>query len=168
MTTPMLAPAELNDPAPTIRPLKDAPVPAPVSTLDSSTRTKSPAMNLTFIAPPPGFHPHTVFDLTRVDGAAGLFTLEDTSGAELRLFLVEPRLFVPDYAPELTNEHLAPLGAEGAAQVDVFVVATIEGGSPVVNLLAPILVNPATGSAAQVILDEAAWPLRAELIRPAA
>ena len=35
------------------------------------------------------------------------------------------------------------------------------------NLLAPILVNQATRTAAQVILDED-WPLQAELIAPEA
>ena len=31
------------------------------------------------------------------------------------------------------------------------------------NLLAPILVNPVTGAAAQVVLDGDEWPLRAPL-----
>lgn len=148
--------------------LKDALMLATASTTAELPRTEMPTMNLTFIAPPPGFDPHTVFDLTTVEGAAGLYTLEDVDGADLRLFLVAPQLFVPDYSPELTTEHFAPLGAADASDVDVFVVASIEDGAPVVNLLAPILVNPSTLSATQVILDEKDWPLRAELIRPAA
>ena len=143
-------------------------MPASATKLDTPTRTEKPNMNLTFIAPPPGFHPHTAFDLARVDGAAGLFTLQDADGADLRLFLVEPQLFVPGYEPQLTSEHLGPLGANAVSDVDVFVVATIQDGAPVVNLLAPILVNPSTATASQIILDDAAWPLRAELIRPAA
>jgi flagellar assembly factor FliW len=43
------------------------------------------------------------------------------------------------------------------------VVATLDAAEPVVNLLAPILVNQDDGRAAQVILDSGDWPLRAKL-----
>jgi len=42
-------------------------------------------------------------------------------------------------------------------------VATLDAAEPVVNLLAPILVNQDDGRAAQVILDSSDWPLRAHL-----
>ena len=128
----------------------------------------SRAARLDFAVPPPGLEPLTVFELGEVEGAMGLYTLRDTAGEDLRLFLLDPALYVPEYVPELDSEHLAPVGADSAAEVDVYVVATISEGAPVVNLLAPILVNPATSSAVQVILDGDAWPLRAELIQPAA
>ena len=73
---------------------------------------------------------------------------------------------MPEYQPQLTAEHLAPLGAEGPEQVDLYVVATLSDGAPVVNLLAPILVHPVTHAATQVILDGDDWPLQAELIAP--
>ncbi len=123
-------------------------------------------VNLTFTAPPPGFAPVVDFALTAVDGADGLFTLRDTEGADLRLFLVDPEVFVPDYVPKLAEEHYAPLGAESSEQVDTLVVATMTDDGPVVNLFAPILVNPATHTAAQVILDGTDWPLRASLVAP--
>ncbi|MCU1570090.1 MAG: flagellar assembly protein FliW [Naasia sp.] len=123
-------------------------------------------LNVTFTASPPGFSPVVDFELAAVDGAVGLFTLRDTAGADLRLFLLDPAIFVPDYAPDITSEHLAPIGATSSDDVDAFVVATISEGAPVVNLLAPILVNRDTRSAAQVILDGSRWPLRAELVAP--
>ena len=100
-----------------------------------------------------------------MQGATGLYSMQDAVGADLRLFLIDPAFFVPEYQPELTAEHLASLGAEDPEDVDLYVVATLSAGSPVVNLLAPILVNQATRTAAQVILDED-WPLQAELIAP--
>ncbi len=123
-------------------------------------------VNLTFTAPPPGFAPVVDFTLSAIEGADGLFTLRDTEGADLRLFLVDPGVFVPDYAPKLAEEHYGPLGAESSEQVETLVVATMTDDGPVVNLLAPILVNPATHAAAQVILDGTDWPLRAQLVAP--
>jgi flagellar assembly factor FliW len=129
------------------------------------TNTLSRAGRLTFTAPPPGLSPVVDFDLDEVQGATGLYSMQDAVGADLRLFLLDPAFFVPEYQPELTAEHLASLGAEDPEDVDLYVVATLSAGSPVVNLLAPILVNQATRTAAQVILDED-WPLQAELIAP--
>lgn len=128
----------------------------------------STTVSVTFAAAPPGLSPVVDFELAAVGGAAGLFTLRDTTGADLRLFLIDPTVFVPDYEPEFTSEHLAPIGAVSSDDVDAFVVATISEGAPVVNLLAPILVNKETRTAAQVILDDNRWPLRAELLAPPA
>lgn len=128
----------------------------------------SRAARLTFVTPPPGLHPLDEFDLTEVDGAVGLYALRDTAGAGVRLFLLDPAHFVPEYRPALSAEQLAALDAGSDAELDVYVVATIADGAPVVNLLAPIVVQPITARAAQVILEGEEWPLRAELIAPAA
>jgi flagellar assembly factor FliW len=128
--------------------------------------TLSRAGRLVFTAPPPGLSPIVDFELDEVEGAVGLYAMRDTVGADLRLFLLDPAFFVPEYQPQLTDEHLAPLGVEDPQQVDLYVVATLSGGAPVVNLLAPILVHPVTHAATQVILDGADWPLQAELVSP--
>jgi flagellar assembly factor FliW len=122
---------------------------------------------LTFTAPPPGFAPLTDFDLASVDGAPGLYTLRDTAGADLRLFLLDPTFYVPEYLPAIGDEDLGALGASSAGEVDVYVVADIIDGAPVVNLLAPIVVNPVSGAATQLILEDD-WPLQAELVQDAA
>lgn len=118
---------------------------------------------LQFTTPPPGFAPLTEFDLTAVDGAAGLYTLRDTAGADLRLFLLDPAVYVPEYAPSIGDEDLTALGASEPAELDVYVVANIADGTPIVNLLAPIVVNRSSAAATQLILEED-WPLQAELV----
>ncbi|WP_286278514.1 flagellar assembly protein FliW [Naasia aerilata] len=125
------------------------------------TPLRPATLNVTFTAPPPGFSPVVDFELSSVEGAIGLFTLKDRDGADLRLFLVDPAVFVPGYDPEFTDDQLAPLGADSPATLEAFVVATMAEEGPVVNLMAPILVNPSTNAAAQVILDDTRWPLRA-------
>jgi flagellar assembly factor FliW len=138
-----------------------------ISALHSSPSATARDGRLTFTAPPPGFAPLTDFDLAAVDGAPGLYTLRDTAGADLRLFLLDPTYYVPEYLPAVADEDLAALGASSVGEVDVYVVANISDGAPVVNLLAPIVVNPASGSATQLILEDD-WPLQAELVTEAA
>lgn len=122
---------------------------------------------LTFTTPPPGFAPLVEFDLAGIEGALGLYTLRDTAGEDLRLFLLDPAFYVPDYLPSIGGEDLTALGVETASDLDVYVVANLQDGAPVVNLLAPILVNPASAVAVQLILEDD-WPLQAGLVSPAA
>lgn len=138
-----------------------------ISALPSADSTGARDARLAFTTPPPGFAPLTDFDLAAVEGAPGLYTLRDTMGADLRLFLIDPTFYVPEYLPSIADEDLAGLGVSSPAEVDVYVVANILDGAPVVNLLAPIVVNPIARTATQLIL-EADWPLQAELATEAA
>ena len=122
---------------------------------------------LTFVTPPPGLAPHVKFALDDVEGAPGLHALRASSDATVRLFVVEASLYVPDYAPAFTDEHLSDVGAASGSDASVLVVTTLDSDGPVVNLLAPVLVNTSTGAATQVILDGSDFPLRARLARSA-
>lgn len=122
---------------------------------------------LTFTAPPPGLAPHVEFSFDDVEGAPGLHALRAATDANVRLFVVEAAVFVPDYAPTFTEEHLLDVGAGARDDASVLVVTTLDADGPVVNLLAPVLVNTATGAASQVILDGSDWPLRARLAKSA-
>ena len=122
---------------------------------------------LTFVTPPPGLSPHVEFDLDDIEGAPGLHTLRASSDSTVRLFVVEASMYVPDYAPSFTEEHFSDVGAASGSDASVLVVTTLDSDGPVVNLLAPVLVNSATGAASQVILDGSDFPLRARLARTA-
>lgn len=122
---------------------------------------------LTFVTPPPGLSPHVEFALDEIEGAPGLHTLRAAADANVRLFVVEAAKYVPDYAPTFTPEHLSDVGAASGSDASVLVVTTLDSDGPVVNLLAPVLVNAATGAASQVILDGTDFPLRARLARTA-
>lgn len=122
---------------------------------------------LTFVTPPPGLSPHVEFALDDVEGAPGLHALRAASDASIRLFVVEAAMYVPDYAPAFTEDHLSDVGAASGSDASVLVVTTLDDDGPVVNLFAPVLVNAKTGAASQVILDGSDWPLRARLARTA-
>lgn len=117
---------------------------------------------LSFVAPPPGLAPHVDFALAPVDSADGLFSLTAVD-ADLRLYLVDPATVVASYAPTLSDDQVAELGLESPEQAMLLVVAHPGRDGVSVNLLAPVVVNRATGAAAQVILEGQDYPVRVPL-----
>jgi len=118
---------------------------------------------LSFVAPPPGLAPLVDFTLRPVEGAAGLFVLEAAADTGRRLFVLDAAVYLPHYQPVLSDEDVAALGLRGPEDAMVLVVANPGESGTTVNLMAPVVVNTATGSSAQVILEGQDWPLRAEL-----
>ncbi|MET0304017.1 MAG: flagellar assembly protein FliW [Microbacteriaceae bacterium] len=121
---------------------------------------------LRFVVSPPGLDPHRDFALDAIDGAPGLSVLRAVGDEAVRLYVIDPELYLADYTPRVTADELETIGAS-ADEAQVLVVATLDADGPVVNLLAPVIVNPASGVAVQVILDADDWPLRHRL-EPAA
>lgn len=118
---------------------------------------------LDFAVAPPGLRDLHRFALAPVDGAGFLFTLRSTEEPDVRLFLVPPRAYFPDYAPQLDGPTRDSLALAGDEAVLLVVVHPGQGEQPpTANLLAPVAINPATGAAMQVVLD-GDWPLRAPL-----
>lgn len=108
----------------------------------------------------PGFPQATTLSLEPVAGAWGLHTLLSAQVPELRLFVLEAAVHLPEYAPEFTGEQLALVGNPAEDARTVLVVVNTAGGEASANLLAPLLLNSETGSCAQVILESQDWPLR--------
>jgi flagellar assembly factor FliW len=118
---------------------------------------------VTFIAPPPGLAPLVDFDLAPVADADGLYTLRAHAAPEVRLFVIDAPLYLPDYNPGVTVQQLASIGATETSEVRVLVVTTLAENGPSANLMAPILMHATSGDATQVILDGDDWPLRMPL-----
>jgi len=110
-----------------------------------------------FLAPPPGLGSLTEFVLSGV--TEELYSLRAVDAEGVRLFLLDPRPFFPDYAPRVSEETLAELGTQEPAVL--VVVRPGDGEAPTANLLAPVLLNLETGAAVQTILEGSAYPLRA-------
>ena len=121
---------------------------------------------VTFVESPPGLAPLLDFTLDEVEGAHGLHTLRSSDAPDIRLFVLDVPVFLPWYEPAFDEENYQSVGAN-ADGTDLLVVATISDGSPIVNLMAPVLVNRTTGAARQVILGDE-WPLAASLAQPGA
>lgn len=117
-----------------------------------------------FASPPPGLRDLRRFTLAALDDTGFLFTLRSTDEPDVRLFLVPPRAYFPDYAPQLDGSTRETLALDADDAVLLVVVHPGQAGEPpTANLLAPVAVNPATGAALQVVLDDDRWPLRAPL-----
>lgn len=117
---------------------------------------------ITFTAPPPGLAPFVAFNLDAVDGAEGLYSLQSVDEAAVRLFLLDPAVYLPSYRPDISTGQFQSL-ASTPDDVQVLVVANPAEDGTTVNLMAPVLVNLANGIGSQVVLEGGQWPVRAEL-----
>ena len=116
---------------------------------------------LRMVEPLPGL-PGTQYTLDALDEIGFLFALRGEEG--VRLFVVSPGPVFPDYAPTIPG---TALEAVCGAEPDALLLVVVHPGSeertvPTADLLAPIVVGPATARALQTVLDED-LPLRAPL-----
>lgn len=114
--------------------------------------------------PLPGLDAHLRYSLTPLDEIGVLFALRSDSEPQVRLFVVTPRAFFPDYDPSLMPSVRETLDLLDETPVLLTVVSPPQGEYPATaNLLAPLVVNARTGRAVQTVLDGSSWPLRAPL-----
>lgn len=130
------------------------------------TRMDIPVIELAH--PMPGFPDDGRFALVRLDEDGVLLGFRSLDSADLQFVVVPPAPFYPDYAPEIGDDVVSELGIEEAAAGDVLVLLVVHAGATLaettVNLRAPLVVNPATRRASQVILDDTDLPLAAPLV----
>ncbi|WP_445155260.1 flagellar assembly protein FliW [Arthrobacter sp. Hor0625] len=117
---------------------------------------------VTFTAPMPGLEMVEDFALRSIDSAPGLFALESGS-APVRLFLADAALFVPGYHPPLPVAAREALELGDGEAPQLLVVVNHSPSATTVNLMAPIVLNPASRRCTQLVLDGKEYPLRAEL-----
>ena len=122
---------------------------------------------LAFVRPLPGFAELRRFVLVEVGAQDGLdpvlFELRSLEEPGVRFLAAVPTAFFPDYAFELDEAEVADLQLRDEADALVLVLLTVghDAGATTANLLAPVVVNARTRSAAQVILSGSEWPVRA-------
>jgi flagellar assembly factor FliW len=98
-------------------------------------------------------------------GGPVLYELRSVEQPDTRFLVGMPGAFFPDYQVELDDETCADLGLvdQGDALVLVIMSAPPEIEPVTANLLAPIVINKSTRTAAQVILNGSAYPVRANV-----
>jgi len=92
-----------------------------------------------------------------------LYELRSVDKPDLRFLVGVPRAFFPDYAIELDDQSCDDLELHEPADALVLVIlsAGADAATTTANLLAPVVINANTRSAAQVILSGTDWPVRA-------
>jgi flagellar assembly factor FliW len=127
-----------------------------------------PVQVLALAEPLPGFPAHRDYALVAAESSGLLFWLQSVVPDGPRFLAVPAGPFFPDYAPALPGGACAELGLAGAADAQVFCLVTVLGGdvaTATANLRAPVVVNPATGRARQVVLTDGNLPIRRPLRR---
>jgi flagellar assembly factor FliW len=118
--------------------------------------------------PMPGFPDDARFALVQLDDDGVLHGFRSLDSDDLQFVVVPPAPFFPDYAPEIGDDVVTELGISPDAAGDVLVLLVVRAGASLadttVNLRAPLVVNPATRRASQVILEDADLPLAAPLV----
>ena len=156
--TPSPAAGTLPAPAPASAPVRpSATVPAPVQ-----------VQVLTLAEPLPGFPGHRDYVLVPAEDGGRLFWLQSVAADGPRFLTVSAAAFFPDYAPALPGSVRGELGLAEPADARLFCLVTVPEGdvaAATANLRAPVVVNPVTHRARQVVLLDAAHPIRRPLRR---
>jgi flagellar assembly factor FliW len=143
------------------------PAPAPVAAAAAAPAT--PAVRpVTLTEPLPGFPRHRDYVLVAAEATGLLCWLQSMAPDGPRFLVVPPAPYVPSYAPRLPGAVLSELGLADAQDALLYCLVTVPDGdvrSATANLRAPLVIDPATGRARQVVLVDGGYPIRHALRR---
>jgi flagellar assembly factor FliW len=123
---------------------------------------------LSLVEPLPGFPGHCDYVLVPAEDRGRLFWLQSVVGDGPRFLAVPAAAYFPDYAPALPGAVCDELGLAGPDQARLSCLVSVPAGdvaAATANLRAPVVVNPATHRARQVVLLDAGHPIRRPLRR---
>jgi flagellar assembly factor FliW len=135
----------------------------------TATAPLASVSELEFVAPIPGFAGEDRFRLASLERTGVLWALESARTEGLRFIVAVPEPFFPNYSPVVDADVIAPLledaGSLDASALQLLVILTVAGpiATATANLLAPLIVAPATGRVMQVVLGDDTLSLRAPL-----
>ena len=145
-----------------------SPACAPARSTPSVTFAPASVQALALAEPLPGFPRHRDYVLVPAEDTGRLFWLQSMAPDGPRFLAVAAGPFFRDYAPRLPASVCVELGLEDAADATLFCLVTVPDGdvaSATANLRAPVVVNPATHTARQVVLLDGEHPIRQPLRR---
>lgn len=134
--------------------LRALPTPAP----------EVPSVRVLELAEPlPGFPEHRGYVLVPADAGGHLYWLQSVAPDGPRFLAVSAASFFPDYEPVLPDAACDELELADAAEGSLFCLVTVPDGdvsAATANLRAPLVVNPATNRARQLVLTDGEHPIR--------
>jgi flagellar assembly factor FliW len=94
------------------------------------------------------------FVLLTADGQDAVGVLQSLDDAMVALMVTRPELVVPEYAVSLTAADRISLGLDSDQQPLVLTTVTVHGDLITTNLVGPLVINPHTLAAKQVVLSD--------------
>ena len=96
---------------------------------------------------------------------AGIMQLQSVQAQTPRFIILDPFLFLEDYAPIVSDESMKKLKADSLEQLNFFVIAVIPEniGLTTVNLKSPVVINFKERVGMQVMLDNPEYSVRFRL-----
>ena len=121
---------------------------------------------ISFVEDVPGLPGLAQSVLVSLDDSASVFALRSVADPDLRLLVVAPGAFFPDYSTEIETEVVEALELAAGEQPLVLLVVNPGSGlaDATANLAAPILVNARTRRAVQALQSDTELSLRAPLL----
>jgi flagellar assembly factor FliW len=116
-----------------------------------------------------GFNMSRRFVILSIEKFKPFLWLQSLDDGNLCFVMTDPWLFIPDYAPELSDEDVTFLGIDDPASVALYTLISFEKATTRFNLLAPLCINHKTNTAKQIILNtpsySTAHPLTGETLQ---
>ena len=122
-----------------------------------------PGDELTFPTGMFGFDDERGFLLLPFEGSGhSMLCLQSTSTPALAFVLLDPFSLCPDYTPVLQKAELQLFGAEDLSSLCFYVLCAVKNpvASSTVNLKCPIVINPQTRQARQIIMETDTYEMR--------
>lgn len=124
---------------------------------------------ITFSAGLPGLPAElTRFELAALADDSPFFFLQSLQDENVGFILINPFAFFCTYEFDLPDEETEALGVFTSRQVTVFCIVNASRGikNATVNLLAPVVINTASGAARQAVLVDERYGIRHPLPQP--
>jgi Uncharacterized protein conserved in bacteria len=114
-----------------------------------------------------GLAGHENYVIIRYQDDSPFYWLQCVDDPDLALVMINPLIFKPDYDPPIPLSINQELDIQKPEELSIFVIVTIPPGNPqemTANLLGPVLVNPRSRKARQVVLDDRLFSHRCRVI----
>ena len=116
----------------------------------------------------PGFEDRRRFTLIPHNASSPFEWIQSVEDGGLAFLAAKPHQFFPQYSPRVPAGELEALGLDkGVHGPQLYTLLTVPKGDPcgiTANLMAPILINPASRHARQVIVNNDDYGLRHRLL----
>ena len=114
----------------------------------------------------PGFENCNRFIIISVKEYEPFHWLQCIDGDKIRLAIVNPLVFAPEYSPNVKKEQLEVLEIADAKDLLSYVIVTLK--SPLekstANLMGPLFINIKERKGTQIILDDGKYSLREKIV----